>query len=733
MENNEYKEISNELESKDENIEQLQENNKQEEVVNLSEEKKHLQETLEGYKKTLDNLDADDESGQRELYLSLISILETKIAEIPAEEEVKESKELDEEDFELDSFLDDISKDILTEKQFSIAESEDIVDGSVIEDISKNIESEKIPNFEISDKTGLSKQGETINELKQSLQILEENPSEEISTSITEGRYTELQNLTQNLEASKGKKEILNTKIKEAIDRLGMDLTIEDFISKNEKLQEKVDIINADIEGNQSIVEAFDSETKQMIEDAQQEEINKIKENIKELESDYIGSEAEKYDNKIILDKKLQELLGNSKELFSEDNVADIYKIYGLEDGNSYIQKLLESNDQSKDEIMRDSITKKIFSYTSDYLYGDISQSSDNMNEAISNDIEDKLNELQELDPDSKTIKKALKLKGKDRLVYLIDSRDPKLKELVFWFSDHGYKNMSQDQILAEHPQYQKVLKDVAEEEFKQQQKKEFNQQQKKEDEEFINNIISKESKKYKDNDIDKISRQILEIKNSKEYTESTSQDELMMSDKKGIEKGQFNTYLSSALESSKEEYTFKDGNFSIERDFDKVKSLNSEMDTIISELSSQVKNNPFKEEADFENAINKIQQDLDAENKKFILFKDNKEINRLQELQNNINTKKQKYLELLKERDQEIQKWDKRVEFVKDLESKYNQLPKSIQKKLEVLSDTSKESMIKTIQEGISEIINYTPDSEFVSKKEQLTNLESKMAELKK
>lgn len=686
-------------------------------------------------------LDLSNDNEEKDVYARIVSVSEQKIAEISSQEESNTSSNesfeefLDDEEDDFDSLIDGALNNIKSGQATTENLEEDTIESlEESEELSDNIEAEKVPDFEISDETGLSKQGEIIAELKESLQNLENNPSLEISEQITQERSLELQNLSKDLDSSKKQKEILNVKINEAMDRLNMGITVDEFILNNPKLQNKVIELESNIEERQKNIEVFNEETEQMIDAVRKEELDKLKENIKELESEYIGSEAENYDNKIILDKELQNLLDNPKDLFSEKNISDIYGIYGLDDGGKYIQKLLEESGQSKDESMKDSIAKKLFRNTYDYVNGSLNMGGD-VAEAISSDIGYKLAKLQELNPDSKTIQKALKLTGEDRLSYLVDSNDPQLKELAFWFNniDNQYKDFSIEEVLKEHPNYQEIFKEAVENTFNKQKNDEFYLKNKEEERKSIDEIISKESRIYKEKESSYIFDQIREAKESEEYKNLDNLDQTMMSYKRALEQGQADTNLIKTLESVDDKYSFKDGEFNLQWDWAKRDFLVSEIDKISSELSTKVGSSKFGEVSDFDNALNKLSKDIDTESKKFFLLRNNKEINRLKELQNTVNSEKQKYMELKEELNKEIQEWKNMTSNTQELNKKYKQLPKYIQQKLEGINDTSFDNIIKIIKDVSSEISNYEPDQELVSKRENIAKLNQKLENSRK
>ncbi len=734
-ESNQSEKIQTNPESEVKKIDNLQEeeNNKKEKLIKLNDEKNKLQKSLEEYKVILDGLDESDEGGEKELYTSIISVIEDKMKEISSQEEANTSSDerfeefLDDEEDDFDSLIDGALNNIKSEQVTTKNLEDDTID-SLIEDSSEVIESEKIPDFEISDETGLSKQGEIIAELKESLQNLENNPSLGIAEQITQERSLELQNLNKKFESSKEQKGILNSKIEEAMTRFP-GMSVDEFVSAYPKLENKVIELNSNIEESQKNIELFNEETEQMIDNARKEELEKLKENIKELESKYIGSEAEIYDNKVILDKELQNLLDNPKELFSEKNIADIYSIYGLDEGNKYIQTLFEASDKAKDESMKDSISKKMFRNTSDYVLGNYKMEDGDVSEALSNDIGDKLIQLQELNPDSKTINKALKLTGQARLVYLTESNDPQLKELAFWIN----KDSNLEDVLQSYPQYQEIFNKSVETKFDKQKNDEFYLRSQEEEKKSIDQIISRESRIYKEKETSNIADQIREAKDSEEYRNLDNLDQTMMSYKRALEQGQADTNLIKTLESVNDKYSFKDGEFNLQWDWAKRDSLISEIDKISSELSAKVGSGKFGEVSDFDNVMNKLSKDIDTESKKFILLRNNKEINRLKELQNTVNSEKQKYIELKEELNKEVQKWQEATSIREELSKKYKQLPKYIQQKLEGINDTSFDNITKIIKESSSEILNYEPDQELVSKRENIAKLNQKLEDSRK
>jgi len=370
-----------------------------------------------------------------------------------------------------------------------------------------------------------------------------------------------------------------------------------------------------------------------------------------------------------------------------------------------------------------------MFRNTSDYVLGNYKMEDGDVSEALSNDIGDKLIQLQELNPDSKTINKALKLTGQARLVYLTESNDPQLKELAFWIN----KDSNLEDVLQSYPQYQEIFNKSVETKFDKQKNDEFYLRSQEEEKKSIDQIISRESRIYKEKETSNIADQIREAKDSEEYRNLDNLDQTMMSYKRALEQGQADTNLIKTLESVNDKYSFKDGEFNLQWDWAKRDSLISEIDKISSELSAKVGSGKFGEVSDFDNVMNKLSKDIDTESKKFILLRNNKEINRLKELQNTVNSEKQKYIELKEELNKEVQKWQEATSIREELSKKYKQLPKYIQQKLEGINDTSFDNITKIIKESSSEILNYEPDQELVSKRENIAKLNQKLEDSRK
>lgn len=605
---------------------------------------------------------------------------------------------------------------------------------ALLESVQANIEDEHKPSFIISPETGLSLEGETIEELRVRLQGLESRQDTTIADTITESKVVERQQLSQTVEISQGKYDELLQRIQVKINQLQANndnikvSSIEDFISHNEQLKELVDAHKFSVETTRKSLETFDTKTKDQIDDAYNLAIKETEDQLAQLTAEYNGSDAEGHDKKVLLEQKLESLLTNPDRLFSDAYIAEILAVYGLQEGQERLQNLQEQSKEAqeqktKDEIRTD-ILKNIY-WTKDKI--------PELTQAINADIEAKLKQLQEQYPDLDTITTALKLSGTDRFAYLLNSEEPKLEQLAFWSTT--YRSGNWENILAEHPQLSQYVENQVNRTFadREQTKEDFHLQREKQSQDRITNNIENGVQKYTQQEVQNLERAVQQIQND-ELAESLRQDEETLESKQVLNTRKVDTFkqeLTSALEAG---ITFEDGEFRNTFDAPTLNAeINQEIQTITQELKGYLEglegiDYNINSLDDLSQLSQMVQTDLATENKKFL--KNHRKISAIQGAQTVIAENSKKYKQLQAQKEQNTSQWQLKMQLSKDLNTKYNEsLPQYIRDKLKTVSI---DNMSIDIDSAVQELQQYETPAEVKVAKDRIIELQQKIEELK-
>ena len=599
-----------------------------------------------------------------------------------------------------------------------------------------DLESTEKPPFELDSETGLSLQGSQIEDLKTQLEALDNDESAraDLSAEIEANRMQNREILNTKLEEYKDIRKGINTKIQASINQSNTpNLSIEDFISGNEQLQAKVAELEQVIQKGEDTLNDFDTETKTQVEKAIQDKKNELQQQLTEAQAGYVESGAEGYDNKTLLELQLQEQLIDPDALFSDKNIDQILTTYGAKEGLDKLQDLKQESNKAREQADRDKIKGEVFAYVDDY------NNNLELAESLSTDIQTKLEILQQSDPDSETIQKALSLEGAKRLDYLLDSRDSQLEELAFWAN----RDVNIDKVLAENPQFAKYLD------------KETNNRYEKQQQEIregridgasylgsrmdnargldIDNRISSNLERYKGTEIEALQRELysLQFDDSGNYFDREDQSMIDQKEKlRPAEIEKFKSELSQALKSG--QIQFENGKLSL---LENIPAKNEKINQELAKLLATTK--PILEIAgyaiqsldglaDISSKINEAKEK--AEKRPLGLGKNTAKA--LEKLAQEVLKVMEQYNQLQGEKQSNISKFEADRETKGKLDETYNKLPQAIKDKFTALENANLDLVTQAIDAGVSEIQNYETPPEIVEKRQKITDLESQIAE---
>lgn len=599
-----------------------------------------------------------------------------------------------------------------------------------------NLESTEKPPFELDSETGLSLQGSQIEDLKTQLEALDNDESAraDLSAEIEANRMQNREILNTKLEEYKDIRKGINTKIQASINQSNTpNLSIEDFISGNEQLQAKVAELEQVIQKGEDTLNDFDTETKTQVEKAIQDKKNELQQQLTEAQAGYVESGAEGYDNKTLLELQLQEQLIDPDALFSDKNIDQILTTYGAKEGLDKLQDLKQESNKAREQADRDKIKGEVFAYVDDY------NNNLELAESLSTDIQTKLEILQQSDPDSETIQKALSLEGAKRLDYLLDSRDSQLEELAFWAN----RDVNIDKVLAENPQFAKYLD------------KETNNRYEKQQQEIregridgasylgsrmdnargldIDNRISSNLERYKGTEIEALQRELYSLQFDESGNYFDREDQSMIDQKEQLRPAEiekFKSELSQALKSG--QIQFENGKLSL---LENIPAKNEKINQELAKLLATTK--PILEIAgyaiqsldglaDISSKINEAKEK--AEKRPLGLGKNTAKA--LEKLAQEVLKVMEQYNQLQGEKQSNISKFEADRETKGKLDETYNKLPQAIKDKFTALENANLDLVTQAIDAGVSEIQNYETPPEIVEKRQKITDLESQIAE---
>lgn len=608
---------------------------------------------------------------------------------------------------------------------------------TLIANTASNLEVTEKPPYELDPETGLSIQGKQIEDLRTQLEALENDESTKLSLSaeIEAKRAQDRSVLNTRLEKYKDIKEGINTKIQAAINKSNQpNRSIEDFISGNEELQAKVAELDQEIQKGEEALNDFDSETRTQLDQAIQDKKTELQGQLTEAQAGYIESGAEANDKKVLLELGLEEQLTDPNQLFSSQNIDQIFATYGIKEGLDKLEELKQESDQAREQAARDEIRKDIMSRVD--WYNQIPE----LAEALSTDIQTKLEALQQSNSESDTIKRALSVEGADRLDYLVNSGDLQLQGLAFWYD----RDANIDQVIAEHPQFTQYLTKETDERYNQQQQEiesgridgqqylgsKMDNARRVE----IDNRISAQLEIFRSTKIQELQGELSGLKFDENGRDYDTQDRTMLSEQEQLrltDIEQFQTELQQALESG--QIKFEQGQFStLENIPEKQQEINKQLETLFIQIKTvlETAGYPLQSLESLPNIANAIDNDKQVADKKPLGF-GKKQAKALESLATEVANTIEKYNILQADKQKNAEQFENNNQSISKLKESYQKLPKSIQNNLSSLENPNFETINQTIDTGIESIQNYQNPPEVAEKRSQIQAIESEIAEI--
>jgi hypothetical protein len=613
--------------------------------------------------------------------------------------------------------------------------------------------------FQIDSETGLSSQLTDINSLEAQLQALEEGSSgyEEIKSGIENDRSQEKIEFETSLEEEKRKLRgiytTLYTKGKGAgsftgnaeqmviiNNYLGKLKSNSSYLAQAMQIEDTISSIKSNIDTLTTQLSAFNTETQSQIAEAIKVTKDTLQTELSQAQQEYTGTEAEAFDTKILLERQLEGQLTDPNNLFSQDNINQIFATYGLKEGRDRLQQLREESTQAREQVARNEIREDIFSYAYDY------RNNPDLAQALSIDIQTKLESL----PPSEGITRALSLNGTDKLTYLTESKDSQLNALAFWFD----RDTDIDQVLSEHPQFAQYVKSKTDEGYRQQQQKitegilggrtYLNSEADNQLQQGIDSRIESQFNTAKTDEIDKLKSEISGLEYAEDYYSSDRQDKLMLAEKDALrpsDVSQFNGELEKALESG--QITFEKGDFnSVENIPAKNTEINSQLGSLSNETKSLIKNSDQispelrqrLQSLEIEQQRKAIQSEIDSisSRRRFKWFGiGKKKAESLTSLQNQVNASLIRQNALKTQFTQNQEQYQKILANISRLKELYDKLPKSIQSRLNSLENPNFDSMNTTIDNEVQELQNYETPAELKAQRDKIAELKEQIKNL--
>jgi|GEM_PF-863778 len=605
-------------------------------------------------------------------------------------------------------------------------------------------------NFDIDSETGLSKALTTIESLQAKIQTLEEGGTryQEIKSQIETERATEKTNLENSLKENETELNQIYTDIfirarakGEFTGNQAQKSVIDEYLEKHKdhpavsSVKTKFDTFKKQTQELTATLATFDKETESQIQARVQAEITKLQETLYQAQGEYIGSDAEAKDKKVLLERQLQEQLTDPNALFSDQNIDQIFTTYGSKEGLEKLEKLKQESDQAREQADRDEIRRDIMSRAD--WYNQIPE----LAKALSTDIKTKLESLQQSNPESDTIKKALSLEGDKILEYLTNSEDAQLENLAFW--DNSDVNI--DQVIAEHPQFAKYLE------------KETNRRYEQKQQEIregsidgaiylgssmdntrrldIDNRISSNLERSKGTEIEALQRELYSLKSDEDGNPFDIEDQSMIDQKEKLSPAdinQFRTELKTALESG--QIKFEQGQFSsIENIPGKQQEINTKLETLFKQIKPVLEAVEYSLQSleSLSDIATKIAQDQEKAKNKLLGF-GKKQAKALAELLKEVASTVEQYNTLKAAKQENASQFENNNQSISKLKESYQKLPQSIQKSLSSLQNPNFDTINQTIDSGVKSIQNYQTPPEIAEKRQKIQTLESQIAETK-
>lgn len=601
---------------------------------------------------------------------------------------------------------------------------------SLIDQAAENVQNKKEEtSFETDPDTGLSLQGTRIEELKAQLEAIQKGETSEIDNPILAERSKDKEILLANLE------DLNNIKI--AIDKQIQDRgeSVEDLMKASPELAQKLEFLKSQLTEAEKTLAQYEEETKRQLLEARQLAESQIQSKLESTQEAYVGSEAELSDRKILLEMGLQDNLTNPDQLFSEQNIQQVFDIYGLQKGLERSQQLRKESNKAREQAAKAEIQTDIFKYAFDY------QNNPDLAKALDKDIEAKLQILQQQNPDSGKMSEALRLQGQSRLGYLSNSVDPELQKLAFWFSE-GRGDKTEAEILAENPNFAKYVEQQTEERYAKKQlaikegrlggRDYLGSQADIKLQQYIDTRIEEQFTRAKTDKLQSLRTELTSLQYDDENgAPFDSLDQSMLDSQKNIaEIDKFQAELAQSLQDGK--VKFEKGIFSSVED---IPAQNQEINQELAKLLDTTK--PLLEMAGYAiqsldglpGVLDEINKKKKAEEQKLFRFGNGAE-KALEKLAGVVSEAMKQYTQLQTEKQSNITKFQESNTSLDDLKQAYNKLPKSIQDKLSVLENPSLDNITQAITTGVEYIQNYQTPAEITERRKQIASIESQIAE---
>lgn len=602
---------------------------------------------------------------------------------------------------------------------------------SLISEAAEAVQQEKEKaSFEIDPDTGLSLQGVRIEELKAKLEAIQNGEISEIDNPILAERSKEKEILLANLEN-------LNN-IKIAIDKKIQDRgeSLEDLLKVSPELAQKLELLQSQLTEAEKTLAQYEEETKIQLLEAGKLAESQLQSELESTQKAYVGSEEELSDKKILLEMGLQDDLTNPDQLFSEQNIQQVLDTYGLQEGLERLQQLRTESNEAREQAAKAEIQTDIINYAYDY------QNNLDLAKALDQDIEAKLQTLQQQNPDSETISRALDFRGKDRLAYLTNSKDPELQELAFWFSE-GRGDKIEAQILAEHPNFAKYVEQQTENRYAKQQqdikdgrlggRTYLGSQADIQLQQEIDGRIEVQFNRVKADRLQALKTELISLQSDEYGSPFDSLDQSISSDRENFnpaEIDKFQAKLAQALEDGR--VKFEKGIFSSAEDIPaKNKQINQELSKLLETTKPilEISGYAIQSLDDLSGIEVEINQNKEKAEKRPLGFGKNT-AKALEKLAQEVSKAMAQYNQLQADKQSNIDKFQADSELTNQLQQDYDKLPKFIQDKLFTLENPSLDTITKTLESGLDEIQNYQTPPEIVEKRQKITDLESQIAE---
>ena len=618
------------------------------------------------------------------------------------------------------------------------------------------------PTFDTDLETGLSKALTTIESLQAQIKTLEEGGTryQEIKSQIEAESTIEKINLEESLQDNETELNQLYTdifiKVKAKGEFTGSEAQkskIDEYLEKYKdnkvvsSIKTKFDTCKKQIQELTATLATFDKETESQMQAQVEAETTLLQETLSQAYGEYNGSEAEANDKKILLERRLQKQLTNPNQLFSQQNIKQIFATYGLKEGLEKLKELKQESNQAREQATRDEIRREIISNAD--FYKEIPE----LSEVLSTDIQTKLEALQQSNPESDTIERALSVKGELRLGYLVDSGDPQLKKLAFWY-DRDYNI---DQVIAEHPQFAQYVAKETDKRYEQQQQ--YIKSGRIDGERYlgsrrdnarkveIDNRISAQLESFRSTKIQELEGELSGLKYDAGRGDYDRQDRAMLSEQEQLRPydiKQFRTELQTALESKKVDikldqfrrFEISPNLNNINQEISQIRVEQDKKEQIIKALmatNKEVDYNPNKKDISGDEIyvqIDKKIQDIKSKNRFKLLGIGKDRVNTLMQLRENVDKELIIYNQLESKAQEAVKKRIDNVNTAQRLNQSYQKLPESIQNSLSSLENPNFETINQTIDAGIVTIQNYQTPPDIAEKRQKIQTLESQITE---